>query len=190
MAFLRVPGLCSAVAALMLPVIMLPLTMMTAAPAAAQQVNSRLPGLALSNDQPIQIESDRLDISEADGRAVFKGNVKVVQGDTTLQSGIMTVFYRKGGGSVASGASDIDKIEVAQKVLLRSGTQTATADTGTFDMGTEVAVLKGEKVVLTEGDNIFIGCSLTVNMRTGEAQLDSCGGRVMIQLDPKSRPKQ
>ena len=28
---------------------------------------------------------------------------------------------------------------------------------------------------------------LVGSMRTGEAKLDACGGRVMIQLDPKSR---
>ena len=54
----------------------------------------------------------------------------------------------------------------------------------------ETAVLEGKKVVLTQGDNIFIGCRLTVNMGSSEAKLESCGGRVRIQLDPKSRQSQ
>jgi lipopolysaccharide export system protein LptA len=48
-------------------------------------------------------------------------------------------------------------------------------------------VLKGKKVVLSEGKNVFVGCQLNVQMDTGEAQLDACGGRVQIQLDPQSR---
>ena len=63
----------------------------------------------------------------------------------------------------------------------------ATADTGTFNMVNETLLLKGKKVVLSEGENVFVGCQLTVTMKTGEAKLDACGGRVMIQLDPKSR---
>ncbi|WP_110032333.1 LptA/OstA family protein [Hoeflea marina] len=160
-----------------------------AQPAWAQESGSRMTGLALKSDQPIQIESDKLEINEKDKRAVFTGNVKVTQDDMLLQAGLMTVYYKTSGDSVASGASDIDRINVSNKVLLRSGTQTATADTGAFDMGAQTMVLSGDKVVLTDGDNIFIGCKLTVQMQSGEAQLDACGGRVMIQLDPKSRPK-
>lgn len=161
-----------------------------AAPAAvAQQTESRMTGLALSNDEPIQIESDLLQINEETSRATFTGNVKVVQGETTLQSGVMVVHYSKNGGSVSSGAADIEKIDLSKTVLVRSGTQTASADSGSFNMADEVLVLLGEKVVLTEGDNVFIGCKLTVQMKSGQAKLESCGRRVMIQLDPKSRPK-
>lgn len=161
----------------------------TMPPAQAQDANSRMTGLALKSDKPIQIESDKLEINEKEKRAVFTGNVKVTQDDMLMQAGLMTVYYKTSGESVASGASEIDKINVSNKVLLRSGTQTATADTGAFDMGAQTMVLSGDKVVLTDGDNIFIGCKLTVHMESGEAQLDACGGRVMIQLDPKSRSK-
>ncbi|MCY1234815.1 Lipopolysaccharide export system protein LptA [compost metagenome] len=144
-------------------------------------------GLELSNDKPIQIESDKLEIKDPESKAIFTGNVKVVQGTTTLQAGNMVVYYKSGGGSVSSGDADIDRIEVSQKVFLSSGTQQATADTGSFDMTKQVFVLKGEKVVLSEGKNVFVGCQLNVQMETGEAQLEACGGRVQIQLDPKSR---
>lgn len=158
-----------------------------ASAALAQATSSRMQGLQLSNDQPIQIESDKLEIKDPESKAIFTGNVKVVQGTTTLQAGNMVVYYKSGGGSVSSGDADIDRIEVSQKVFLSSGTQQATADTGSFDMTKQVFVLKGEKVVLSEGKNVFVGCQLNVQMETGEAQLEACGGRVQIQLDPKSR---
>lgn len=158
-----------------------------ASPAVAQDTSSRMKGLELSNDKPIQIQSDKLEIREQENKAEFTGNVKVVQGTTTLQAGRMVVHYRAEGGSVSGGNADIEKIDVADRVFLQSGTQQATADTGTFNLLNETLVLKGEKVVLSEGKNVFVGCKLTVKMQTGEAQLDACGGRVMIQLDPKSR---
>lgn len=156
----------------------------------AQETQSRMAGLALSGDEPIQIESDVLKINEETSQATFTGNVKVVQGDTLLQAGEMIVNYTKGGGSVSSGSADIREIELYKKVFIQSGTQTATADAGNFNMADEILVLTGEKVVLTDADNVFIGCKLTVQMKNGQAKLDSCGRRVMIQLDPKSRPKQ
>jgi lipopolysaccharide export system protein LptA len=158
--------------------------------AQAQTTESRMSGLALSGDEPIQIESDLLKINEETSKATFTGNVRVLQGDTVLQAGEMIVHYAKNGGSVASGGADIREIDLFRKVLIRSGTQTATADTGNFNMANEILVLSGEKVVLTDGENVFIGCKLTVEMKNGQAKLDSCGRRVMIQLDPKSRPKQ
>ncbi|ACM25269.1 LptA/OstA family protein [Rhizobium rhizogenes] len=186
-----------------------------AAPGADAQTTttSKMPGLALSSDQPIQIESDKLEIHDAESQAVFTGNVKVVQGTTTMQAGKMTVFYKKKqpaadaaakpatdnpvakaakeqNQSLVSGDANIDHILVTNKVYLVSGTQTATADDGSFDMANQLAVLKGQKVVLTDGPNVFTGCQLTVHMATGEAQLDACGGRVQIQLDPKSQQVQ
>ena len=57
-------------------------------------------------------------------------------------------------------------------------------------MASQTFVLSGKQVVLSEGANVFKGCKLTVLMATGEAKLDSCGGRVEIMLDPKSRQQQ
>jgi len=170
--------------------------------ALAQATTSQMDGLKLSSNEPIQIESDKLEIHDQEHTADFTGNVKVVQGKTTLQAGHMTVYYKpKSDGanatpadgaktasaSISSGNADIDHIIVTDKVFLNSGTQTATADNGSFDMAKQLFILKGEKVVLTDGPNVFTGCQLTVHMETGQAQLDSCGGRVQIQLDPKSQ---
>tara|TARA_R110002126_G_scaffold136226_1_gene280787 strand:+ start:3088 stop:3708 length:621 start_codon:yes stop_codon:yes gene_type:complete len=158
--------------------------------ASAQELNSNMGSLALSNDAPIQIESDRLEIDDSNSQAVFTGNVQVLQGETLLQTKEMTVFYSE-GGSVTSGATDITKIIVSGRVLLKSGTQTATATDGVFNMEQETLVLNGSKnkeVVLSEGDNVFTGCKLTVKMATGNARLDRCeNGRINIIISPKSK---
>jgi lipopolysaccharide export system protein LptA len=192
--------------------------LLVAGAAFAQATTSQMNGLKLDSNEPIQIESDKLEIHDQEHKADFSGNVKVVQGKTTLQAGHMTVFYKpKDGGdaaaanaaapkdganakpakadgdagaaSITSGNADIDHIVVTDKVFLSSGTQTATADNGAFDMAAQTFILKGDKVVLSDGPNVFTGCQLTVHMQTGQAQLDACGGRVQIQLDPKSQKK-
>ncbi len=166
------------------------LATLAAGPALAQDAQSRLSGLKLSGDEPIQIESDKLEVREADSVAIFSGNVSVVQGPTLLKAGKMTVYYAKGGGSATTGSANIDRLEVEGKIFVKSETQTATGDKGTFDMKTEIMTLTGEKVVLTEGENILTGCSLTANMKTGLAELGGCGGRVKTLLTPSSQQSQ
>jgi lipopolysaccharide export system protein LptA len=53
-------------------------------------------------------------------------------------------------------------------------------------MVSEVLVLNGNPVVLSEGGNVFTGCKLTVQMKNGLANLGSCGNRVKILIDPQS----
>ncbi len=162
------------------------------------QSSSRSTGLKLSGDQPIQIESDKLEVRETDSVAIFSGNVNVVQGTTQLKAGKMTVHYKARSGdaktapaSVASqDSSQIDRMEVDGKVYVKSNTQVATGDKGTFDMASEVMVLTGKQVVLTDGPNVVVGCKLTVQMKTGQARLDGCGsgqGRVKMLVKPKSQ---
>jgi lipopolysaccharide export system protein LptA len=165
--------------------------------AAAQSTTSNMEGLKLSNDQPIAIESDQLEVRDQEQKAYFTGNVKVVQGTTTLQAGKMTVLYKSKSGdskapnaSITGGNADIDKIFVDNSVYLTSGTQKATADKGEFDMAAQTFILSGKQVVLSQDTNVFTGCKLTVFMTTGQAKLESCGGPVRIMLDPKSQKKQ
>jgi lipopolysaccharide export system protein LptA len=154
---------------------------------------SRLSGLKMSGDQPIQIESDKLEVRESENIAIFSGNVSVTQGPTLLKSGKMTVYYAKDGGSAATGSANIDRLEVDGKVYVKSDNQVATGDRGTFDMKTEILVLSGKEVVLSEGPNVLVGCKLTVQMKTGEAQVDGCKeggsgtGRVMMSITPGSQ---
>lgn len=160
---------------------------MTSVALAQSARSTNMSGIALSGDEPIQIESNELQIREQEKTAEFTGNVKAVQGKTQLRAGRMIVHYTGEGSSVSGGNTDIESIDVLDKVLLSTDTQQATADKGRFDMAAQTFVLEGKEVVLSEGQNVFVGCKLTVFMQTGEAKLESCGRRVQIQLDPKSQ---
>ena len=156
----------------------------------AQDSRSRLSGLKLFGDQPIQIESNKLEVRESKNLAIFTGNVSVTQGSTVIKSGKMTVYYAKDGGS-----TNIERFEVDDKVYVKSNKQVATSDRGTFDMKTEVLVMSGKEVVLSEGENVLVGCKLTVQMKTGLAQFEGCNkgtngnGRVMMSITPGSQKK-
>ncbi|PYE89364.1 lipopolysaccharide export system protein LptA [Phyllobacterium leguminum] len=185
-------------------------TAFASAPALAQQPQQAAPFGSLnlsSSKDPVAIDADKLEIQDKEGMALFTGNVSVSQGDTLLKSGKMTVYFNKSkdngsqsaGKSAAQapagglGAAGIDHLEVSGKVYLKSGTQIATGDAGTFDAKTQTMTLTGKKVVLSDGDNIATGCKLIANTGTGKAFLESCKGepgRVSIILTPKSAQQQ
>jgi len=50
-------------------------------------------GFSQNRDQPIQIEAAELEMRDKKNEATFSGNVKVVQGDTTMTSKTLVVFY-------------------------------------------------------------------------------------------------
>jgi len=153
-------------------------------PATAQEVGF---GLNLGGgSEAIQIEADGMEMREREGIAIFTGNVSVIQGDRHLRAGKMIVHYGKPqGGAVEANSSqgrglgdtDIEKLEVSNKVYVKSGGQIATGDEGVFDAKANVMVMQGEKVVLIDGDNVASGCKLVANMTTGRALLEGCQSR-------------
>lgn len=169
--------------------------------ASAQTEQVPFGSLNLSNGkEPVKIDADRLEMRDKEGVAIFIGNVSVVQGETVLRAGKMTVHYNKGGdksgaaaapqGAAGLSASGIDRLEVSEKVYLKSGPQVATGDTGVYNAKNQLMVLQGKKVVLTDGDNVATGCKMTAHMDTGKAFLEACPGakkgRVSIIMSPKS----
>src|SRR5262245_35369635 len=139
----------------------------------------------MSSNEPIQIESDRLEVRDKDSMAIFSGNVAVVQGTTLLKAGKLTVFYVPGSDVSSSGSSAIGHLLIEETVYVKSEDQVATGDRGTFDMKSEMLVLTGEKVVLTQGENILVGCKLTVDMKSNQANFEGCaksGGRVSVLM--------
>jgi len=58
-----------------------------------QGVPNAMQGFSQNRDQPIQIEAATLEMRDKKKEATFAGNVKVVQGDTTMTSKTLVVFY-------------------------------------------------------------------------------------------------
>src|ERR1044071_6446121 len=50
-------------------------------------------GFSKNKGQPVNIEAERLEVHDKDKTAMFTGKVQVNQGDTTMRSKTLTVFY-------------------------------------------------------------------------------------------------
>src|SRR5437588_7908762 len=84
----------------------LALALVAAGDAMAQGAMSGVPnamqGFSQNRDQPIQIEAASLEMRDKKKEATFSGNVKVVQGDTTMTSRSLVVFYDQGSAPAPS----------------------------------------------------------------------------------------
>jgi len=144
-----------------------------AMPEAHAQVSDAFSGLAVDSDTPVRIEADQLEVFDADKTAVFSGNVIVRQGDTSMRTAQLKVFY-SGDGLVSEGASSgqrVSRLEATGKVLINAKGQTATGDWAVFEMDTQLVTLGGN-VVLSQGKNVLRGTELVVNLETGQSRQD------------------
>lgn len=147
-------------------------------------------GFSKNKGQPVNIEAEKLEVRDKDKTAVFSGKVVVTQGDTTMKSKTLTVYYvgQPGKGDdakpVARGPGGdeqkIKKLEAQGDVVVTQADQIATGDNAVFDMDTNIVTMGG-KVVLTQGQNVLRGTKLVVDMTNGYSRVESSGsggGRV------------
>ncbi|WP_430649379.1 LptA/OstA family protein [Bradyrhizobium uaiense] len=185
------------------------LALFAASAASAQGSMSGVPnamqGFSQNRDQPIQIEAASLEMRDKKKEATFAGNVKVVQGDTTMTSKTLVVFYEdkstqtpapapsgtkaaaaKGAPMQSAtpgpgGASSIKRLEAKGNVVVTQKDQVVTGETAIFDTKTNLITMiggGGGQVVLTQCQNVLRGDRLLVDMTTGVSRVESDNGKV------------
>ncbi|MDJ0613242.1 MAG: lipopolysaccharide transport periplasmic protein LptA [Rhizobiaceae bacterium] len=156
----------------------------------AQSASNAFKGMG-NNDEPIQIEADKLEIIDNQNTALLTGNVSVVQGTTILKARQIKVFYLRSEDQSETN-SGIRKIDASGKVAIRSEDNHVTADKASVDMVKEFVTLTGN-VLISQGQNIVKGCIVTVDLKRNVSNVKPCGdtsssgGRIKLLLDPKSR---
>lgn len=126
---------------------------------------------------PVEVLSDRLSVNQADGAAIFSGNVVVTQGEMRLSAAEVRVVY---GPEGSDGPRRIATLEATGGVLLVSGQDAAEAAEASYSVDGGVIVLTGN-VLLTQGQSVLSGEKLTVNLSDGTGLME---GRVRTVLQP------
>ena len=164
-----------------------------------------LPGT--SSKEPVSIDADKLVYFDKEKKAIYSGNVVVVQGDTKMTCSVMTVYLdrsltpgagapaqpknaslpeavgQQGGSSPGSG---LTRLEAKGPVTVISKTQVATGDSAVYDKRENRVQLIGH-VTLSDGQNVTKGDKLTYDLKTSMATIDTAGsksGRVHGQFLP------
>ena len=144
----------------------LALVLAWAGPAGAQTAAAPAGG-AGGGDEPIEISSDRLVLEQNQQLATFTGNVDAVQGETTLRTDKLRVFYFSDEERQANTSQQsVKRLEAEGNVLVTKPGETAEGDNGVYDLVTGKMVLTGN-VVLTQGKSVVKGDRLDVDNNTG-----------------------
>lgn len=189
---------------------------MAGAPLNAQPAKgppNALQGFSQNHDQPVHIEAATLEVRDKDKVATFSGDVRVTQGDTNMRCKSLVVFYEqddakadkdktlKAASPGPGGQQRIKRLEARGGVVVTQKDQTATGDTGIFDMKSNTVTLNG-KVVMTQGQNVLRGERLVVDLTSGVSRVEAgknghdrvqglflpSGGPIDLKVAPKSAP--
>ncbi len=172
------------------------------AQSSATGVPNAMQGFSQNRDKPIQINAASLEMRDKDKAATFSGNVKVVQGDTTMLCKTLVVFYdndqpadakkpaMKSATPGPAGSSSIRKLEAKGGVTVIQKDSTVTGERGVFDMRANTVTMQGN-VLLTKDKNVLRGDRLIVDLTTGVSRVESDGKPVqgVFQASP-STPQQ
>jgi lipopolysaccharide export system protein LptA len=144
-------------------------------PAVAQDGTASVAFGSLKGDPelPVEVTADQLRVNQADGTALFTGNVLVGQGVMRLSSAELLVEYDATGKAIS-------RMHANGGVTLVNGAETAEADEAVYTLSDGIVVMTGN-ALLTQGSSAISGSRLTVDLNAGTGVME---GRVTTVFIP------
>lgn len=162
----------------------------TAVPAAAQGLaTSALRGM--DSRAPIDVDADRIDVFDLQNQAIFAGNVRVRQGNLTLEADRIRIIYSR----PAVGDPVIQRLDADGNVRLATPSERASSRFGIYDVERQLLTFIGN-VQLAQGTTRASGNRLTIDLASGRSTLDGRtsttqpGTRVTGRFAVPERPRQ
>lgn len=147
-------------------------------------------------EQPIRIESDRLDAYNEKRMVVFSGNAVATRGDMTIKSERLILYYKSGtkdsekaGVRRSDQGKDLEKVEAKGSVTVTQGDRIVTGDDAVLYQDTHKIVITGS-TVLQEGKNIIQGGKVTIFLDENRGIIESAENkRVTAIIYPEEENK-
>jgi lipopolysaccharide export system protein LptA len=155
------------------------LCLLAATPAPAQTMTNTFGGFSKNSNEPIDIESDVLVVHDAQKYATFKGNVKAVQGTTTLRSRELDVHYvGSGSDSLAKGPDTTGSTQAPTSAAGAGDAKPGGIGLGANN-GTQISKIeaRGEVVITSDQDQTTTSDWALYDV---PAQLVTVGGNVVL----------
>ena len=119
----------------------------------------------INSKEPIEITADTMEADNRDRTFVFRGNVKVVQGQTIITSERLKVWYMSEDSAsppAPEGSSRIRDIEAEGNVVILFDGRTAKSDKALYSAEDETLTLLGESATIVDGPNTISGARITL----------------------------
>lgn len=138
---------------------------------------------AIDTRQPLEIQSQQLEIFQQKKQSVFSGDVVAVQEDMTLTTDRLTVFFIDD--------NTVDYLEAVGSVKFTQLDRTATADKAVYRQADEVLTLLGDARV-QQGKNVVSGEEIVFFVRENRSVVKSSSKQrvkaVIVQEEKKETP--
>lgn len=145
-------------------------------PAFAQQAQIAFGGLAQDTSLPVEMQADTLSVNNADGTAVFSGNVLVGQGQMRLGASEVRVEYGVDGKAIS-------RLFATGGVTIANQADAAEAREAVYSIEAGTIVMTGD-VLLTQGQTALSGQKLTIHLKDGTGVME---GRVSTTFIPSKK---
>lgn len=134
-----------------------------ASPLRAQGTQVAFGAIEQDTSLPVEVTSEELSVDQAEGTAIFTGNVVIGQGEMRLTAPRVLVVYRED-------TQGIDRMEATGGVTLVSGPDAAEADRADYSIDEGTIVMTGN-VLLTQFGSALTSDKMTVQLDLGTAQM-------------------
>jgi lipopolysaccharide export system protein LptA len=145
-------------------------------------VPNAMQGFSQNRDQPIQIESVSLEMRDKKKEATFTGNVKVVQGDTTMTSKVLVVYYESSNQNAQPATPAGAKTSAKPAPASAKSAQSAPMQSSTPGPGGASSIRRLEAkgdVIVTQKDQVVTGETAVFDTKTN--LITMLGGVVLTQ---------
>lgn len=132
-------------------------------------------------EKDVDIESDSMEILEKEKKAVFRGKVKLVRGDTTINSDVMVVTYADVKQPDGTNKTEVTFLDGEGSVKIVTKSQTVTGQKMHMDVKKNT-LLVTETVKVVQGKTIMNGQRLFSDLNTNRSEIT--GGRVKGSFVP------
>lgn len=155
---------------------------LTALVIAVSATAAEVPSPVGRGNLPIHITSTELHSDSKKKIATFVGNVVAKQGDVTILTDRMVVYYSSAG-------DDLDRVECIGNVRVMQGNRTGVAGRAVYESSTGKITLT-EKPKVHQGDDVVTGSVITYYVGDEKSVVQSGpGSRVEAVIHPKRKQK-
>lgn len=123
----------------------------------------------------IRITSDQMVMHTGGNQAEFTGDVHAVQGETSMRSKRLKVFYKSNSGSGVQNEGvkkdSIKKIEASGDVIIDFRQTTARAQKAVYTAEDGVLKLNGSPASLENSESVITGTQIIMHRDTGDLEV-------------------
>jgi len=146
--------------------------------ALAQAANIALGSGDFDTSLAVEVSADQLSVHQSTGKAVFDGNVLIVQGEVRISAGTVTIEY----SNDPDAKNGVSRLLATGGVTFVTSADAAEAQSAVYSVEDGTVTLSGD-VLLTQGQSAIAGDRLVMNLGDGNGRME---GRVRTVFTPSN----